>query len=213
MPLNIKQTEETAFDKIRANPLTRINGRSTRSYKLIKCECGERASEIEDVVFEWCTDENTGEEFGLLADIIGRNKYNILTNIDIGKEPELQPQSYDPEINNDTPTHQHKRMEEEWDQKLTSWYIRKGFLKGLAANLRDALDEQYYAQLGNVRTAYRNVQPLAILDHRDNRWCPLDIQAKRQLKQTSIVPGTLKSTSRHSECASTTNNSVSSNLT
>ena len=82
MPLNIKQTEESAFEKIRSTPFTRINGRPSRSdYELLKRECCERASEIEDVVFDWCTDPGTGEEYGLLADILGRDEYNDLTNI------------------------------------------------------------------------------------------------------------------------------------
>ena len=189
MPLNIKQTEESAFDKIRSTPFTRINGRPSRSdYELLKRKCCERASEIEDVVFDWCMDQGTGEEYGLLADILGRDEYNDLTNIDIGNNPEQQPASYDPNIDDATPTHQRKRMEEEWDRRLTSWYIRKGFLKGTTANLRDALDEQYYAQLRNVRTAYRNVLPLMILDHLNDRWCPLDVQARKQLRQNYYTP-------------------------
>jgi hypothetical protein len=183
MPLNIKQTEETAYDKIRLTPFTRINGRPTQSdYKLLKCKCSECASKIEDVVFPWCTDNATVKEYGLLANILGRNEYNNLTAINIGDIPKQLPALYDPNIDNDTPTHQRKRMEEEWDQKLTSWYIRKGFLKGTAANLHDALDKQYYAQLRNVCTAYRNVQPLMILEHLNDRWCPLDVQARKQLR-------------------------------
>jgi gas vesicle protein len=188
MPLNIKQTEESGFNKIRSTPFTRINGRPSRSdYKLLKRECCNKASEIKDVVFEWCTDPQTGEEYGLLADILGRDEYN-LTNIDIDDIPEQQPTTYDPDIDDATPTHQRKRMEEEWERRLTSWYIRKGFLKGTAANLRNALDEQYYAQLRNVRTAYRNVLPRMILEHLNNWWCPLDVQARKQLRQNYYSP-------------------------
>jgi hypothetical protein len=89
MPLNIKQTEEMLYDKIGLTPFTRINGRPTQSdYKLLKRECSERASEIEDVVFLWCTDNATGKEYGLLANILGHNEYNDLTAINIGDIPE-----------------------------------------------------------------------------------------------------------------------------
>jgi len=116
MPINIKQTEESAFDKIRSTPFTRINGRPSRSdYELLKRECCDKASEIEDVDLEWCTDPTTGEEYGLLADILGHDEYNDLTNINIGDVPEQQPPTYDPNINDTTPTHQRKRMEEEWE--------------------------------------------------------------------------------------------------
>jgi hypothetical protein len=189
MPLNIKQTEESAFDKIWSTPFTRINGQPSRSnYKLLKRECCDEASEIEDVVFEWCMDPLTGEEYGLLADILGRDKYNNLTNIDIGDVSEQQPATYNPDIDDTTPMHQRKRIEEEWEWRLTLWYIRKGFLKGTAANLRDALDKQYYAQLRNVRTAYWNVLPQMILDHLNDRWCPLDVQARKQLCQNYYSP-------------------------
>jgi hypothetical protein len=189
MPLNIKQMEETAYNKICATPFTRINGRPTQSnYKLLKHECSKRASEIEDVVIPWCTDNTTGKEYGLLANIMGQDEYNDLTTIDISNAPEQQPTLYDPNIDNNTATHQQKCMEEESDRKLTSWYIRKGFLKGTAANLHDALDKQYYAQLQNVRTAYCNIQPLMILKHLNNRWCPLDVQAKKQIKQNYHHP-------------------------
>ncbi len=60
-------------------------------------------------------DPLTGEEYGLLADILGRDKYNNLTNIDIGDVSEQQPATYNPDIDDTTPMHQRKRIEEEWE--------------------------------------------------------------------------------------------------
>ena len=74
-------------------------------------------------------------------------------------------------------------MEEEWDEKHTSWFIRKGFLRGVTMNMRDALDKQYYSQLKNINTAYRNTTPIQILEHLDTRWCPLDVRARKLLKE------------------------------
>jgi hypothetical protein len=34
-------------------------------------------------------------------------------------------------------------MEEEWDEKRTSWFIRKGFIRRVTMNTRNALNEQY----------------------------------------------------------------------
>jgi hypothetical protein len=59
-----------------------------------------------------------------------------------------------------------------------------GFLKGIVDNLRDALDKQYYSQLKNRLTAYRNISLFQILDHLDSRWCPLYVNAKKALKDT-----------------------------
>jgi hypothetical protein len=64
----------------------------------------------------------------------------------------------------------------------TSWFIRKGILRGVVDNLRDALDEQYYSQLRHRLTAYRNITPYQILKHLNTRWCPLDVKAKKELK-------------------------------
>ena len=47
--------------------------------------------------------------------------------------------------------------------------------------MRDALDEQYYAQLKHRLTKYRNIKSQRILDHLNNRWCPLDVMAKKQI--------------------------------
>jgi hypothetical protein len=62
-----------------------------------------------------------------------------------------------------------------------AWFICKCFLKGIVDNLRDALDKQYYCQLKHCLTAYCNITPFQILEHLNNWWCPLDIQANKEL--------------------------------
>jgi hypothetical protein len=58
----------------------------------------------------------------------------------------------------------------------------KGFLRGIAANFRDALDKSWYSQLKSVHTAYHNTTPIQILEHLSSRWCPLDVHAKKNLR-------------------------------
>ena len=171
---NAKTAETTAYDAVRAQPLTRIHGRPTRSdYERIKKEASDLASEVEDIVYNWARDPATGTEYGLLAEIIGEPEYNLLTGITWTQERE--PDKYDPTITAATATHTRKRMEEDWEEYRRSWYTRKGFLRGMTMNMRDALDEAYYSQLKHVTTAYRNTTPLQILEHLDTRWCPLDV--------------------------------------
>jgi hypothetical protein len=55
-------------------------------------------------------------------------------------------------------------------------------LKGVTSNLRDALDEQFYVQLKHRHSAYCNITPFQILEHLNSIWCPLDVQAKKKLK-------------------------------
>jgi hypothetical protein len=99
----------------------------------------------------------------------------------------MDPRSGTPKIRpsntNATPTHPRKRMEDEWEEKCTLWYIQKGFLCGVTMNMRDAIDEQYYSQLKNINTAYRNTTPIQILVHFDTCWCPLNMQAHKNLKK------------------------------
>jgi hypothetical protein len=70
---------------------------------------------------------------------------------------ETEPMTYDPTITDATPTYTRKRLEEEWERVRTCWSIRKGFLKGITTNLRDALDKQFYAQLKHRHLAYHNI--------------------------------------------------------
>jgi hypothetical protein len=178
---SIKVAETTSYDGVRATPFTRIHGRPTRQdYELLKKEASDLASEVDNITFTWSRDTATGEEYGLLAEIIGDVEYTHLTNLNWAQE--MEPTSYDPAITAATATHTRKRMEEEWDEKRTSWFIRKGFLRGVTINMRDALDEQYYSQLKHINTAYRNTTPIQILEHLDTRWCPLDVRARKLLK-------------------------------
>ena len=176
-----KAAETTSYDGVRAIPFTRIHGRPTRQdYELLKKEASDLASKVENITFTWSRDTATGEEYGLRAEIIGDVEYTHLTNLNWAQETE--PASYDPAIQETTATHTRKRMEEEWEEKRTSWFIRKGFLHGVTMNMRDALDEQYYSQLKHINTAYCNSTLIQILEHLDTRWCPLDVCARKLLK-------------------------------
>jgi hypothetical protein len=106
----------------------------------------------------------TGDEYGLLAKILSLDEYDHQTGIDAYVK-ETEPSTYDPDITVATPIHTQKRLGEEWERICTCWYIRKGFLKGVTANLRDALDEQFYVQLKHHHSAYPNFAPCQILEH------------------------------------------------
>ena len=180
MPSTTKSIEAEAFEAVRSTPFTKIHGRPSRNdYETLKKEASDLASELEDITYDW-TRSPTGEEYGLLAEIIGEDEYQHLTNLTWVQETEPGP--YDPAIDDTTPTHARKRMEQEWERTRQTWAIRKGFLRGVAANMREALDENWYSQLKHLHTAYRNVQPIQILNHLNTRWCPLDVHAKKLLK-------------------------------
>ena len=113
---SIKVAETTSYDGVRATSFTRIHGRPTRQdYELLKKEASDLASEVDNITFTWSRDTATGEEYGLLAEIIGDVEYTHLTNLNWAQE--MEPTSYDPAITAATATHTRKRMEEEWDRK------------------------------------------------------------------------------------------------
>jgi hypothetical protein len=73
-------------------------------------------------------------------------------------------------------------MEQEWAQNRETCAIRKRFFCTITANMRDALDENWYSQLKHHYTAYRSVQPIQILEHLNTQWRQLDVHAKKLIK-------------------------------
>ena len=63
------------------------------------------ASELEDITYDW-TRSPTGKEYGLLAELIGEDEYQHLTNLTW--EQETEPGPYDPAIDDTTPRHARK---------------------------------------------------------------------------------------------------------
>jgi hypothetical protein len=180
VPSTIKTLEQTTYDTVRSSSFTKIHSRPTRSdYKNLKKEVLDLASKLDDITYDWSRSP-TGDKYGLLAKIIGKDEYYHLTNLTWTQE--VEPATYDPAINDTTATYTWKQMEQEWECTYKTWAIRKGFLQGIAANFRDALDKSWYSQLKSVHTPYRNTTPIQILEHLNSRWCPLDVHAKKNLR-------------------------------
>ncbi len=110
MPSTANQAETTAFESVRATPIMRVHGRPTRcDYNILKEEACALASKVKDITYLWS--KNATDNYGLLANILGIDECNNLTNIATYATPH-KPASYDPNITNTTPTHMRKRMEE-----------------------------------------------------------------------------------------------------
>ena len=111
MPLTIKTLKNTTYDMVRFSAFTKIHGPPTQSnYKNLKKEASDLASELDDITYDWLRSP-TGEEYGLLAEIIGKDKYQHLTNLTWVQE--VEPATYDPTINDTTATHTRKQIEQE----------------------------------------------------------------------------------------------------
>jgi hypothetical protein len=91
----------------------RVLGRPTRqNYKTLIEESSALVRKIKDITYSWS--KNMTDNYGLLADILGADKYNELTGIDSHAIP-CKPASYDPVITNATLTHKQRWKEEEWE--------------------------------------------------------------------------------------------------
>jgi hypothetical protein len=163
MPSTIKTLEQATYDTVHYSSFTKIHGRPTQSnYEDLKKEASDLASKLDDITYNWSQSPN-GDKYGLLAKITGKDEYYHLTNLTWTQE--VEPATYDPAINDTTATYTWKQKEQEWERTCKTWAIHKGFLRGVAANFSDALNESWYSQLKSVHTAYRNTTPIKILEH------------------------------------------------
>jgi hypothetical protein len=71
-------------------------------------------SKAKDITYNWSHDTATGDKYKLLAKILNVNDYDHQTGISTYLE-ETKPDSYDPTVDDTTPTHMRKRKEEEWE--------------------------------------------------------------------------------------------------
>jgi hypothetical protein len=124
MPSTIKTLKNKTYDTVRFSTFTKIHGRPMQSnYMNLKKEASDLASKLDDIRYDWLRSP-TGEEYGLLAETIGKDEYQHLTNLTWVQE--VEPATYDPAINDTTATHTRKRMEQEWEGTCKTWTIRKG---------------------------------------------------------------------------------------
>ncbi len=80
------------------------------NYKKLKADACALASEVEDITYAWS--KSTMDDYGLLGDILGVDKYDNLTGINT-YAIHAEPSSFYPTINNATLTHKRKCKEEE----------------------------------------------------------------------------------------------------
>jgi hypothetical protein len=111
-PSSNKAAEITSYDAVRATPFTGIHRRPMRQdYKSLKKEVSDLASKVDNITFAWSCDQATGDEYGLLAEIIRDVKITHLANLNWAQEMELA--KNDPAITAATGTLTRKRLEEE----------------------------------------------------------------------------------------------------
>jgi hypothetical protein len=72
----VKTAETPSYNNVRAKLFTH---RQTRyDYEILKKEASDLAREVEDIAYDWTRDAITGDEYGLLAEIIREPEYTQL---------------------------------------------------------------------------------------------------------------------------------------
>jgi hypothetical protein len=81
MPSTIKTLKQMTYDTVRFSSFTKIHGCPTHTnYKNLKKDASDLARKLDDITYAW-SQSPTGEEYGLLAKIIGKDEYYHLANL------------------------------------------------------------------------------------------------------------------------------------
>ena len=61
-------------------------------------------------------------------------------------------------------------------------------MRGLAKNIRDAIEEKYYIALKHPKTKYNIITPLEILQHVQENFAPMDTRSKKAMRAKYYQP-------------------------
>jgi hypothetical protein len=179
-----KLIEQEAYERARKQALTHRVGRPTRSDWILwqkELELIAASFDVSDT-YEWTVDAD-GNNLGCVALAVDPegDEYELRFGITTYVAP-TKPPDYDTTIDINTPTYLRKRLEEENEQKKHDYFTWKGASRGMAENLCDAMDKQYYDQLEHSIIGMKNVTTLQIMKHLDTVWVPMTTKEKRRIK-------------------------------
>ena len=180
--------EAEAYDKARAQPLSVVQGKPSRTNYIAwrkEVELIATGYDVSDT-YKWTVDA-AGNNFGCLHLTMDDNDYQIRTSITTYVAP-TEPPHYDPTITAATPTFQRKQLEEEMEQKKHDYFTWVGASRGMAENLRNAMEEQYYNELKHSIVGYKNVTTYQILDHLDKVWVTMNTKEKKKITAEYFKP-------------------------
>jgi hypothetical protein len=74
------------------------------------------------------------------------------------------------------------------EQKKHDFFTWTGASRGMAENLRNSMDEQYYSELKPSIVGYKNITTIQILDHLDKVWVTMNTKEKKKIKADYYKP-------------------------
>ena len=130
---------------------------------LLLARDGFESEEISDLALQCNVTYDWSGNYGLLVETMGNGAYLLLT----GKEYMVPNESSKCPINldKDSAKDEQDRAIAELDEEKIAYATRKGFHRGVGANIREALDKQYYKQLWHNKTAYKMLMAKEYINH------------------------------------------------
>ena len=167
--------EKQVYEDIRAEPYTRIPGRpSWRAKEGLAKEARNHALRHR-VSYDWAG------QYGLLAEIIGAARYAADNPLLPAYVAPVQPAN-SPVMPAAPTAAQIRQLTDDNNLLKRDWAVVCGFRRGVGANMRDALDLEFYSALEHATYGYLNVTPREYIVNLETNHCPLDVTAIEELK-------------------------------
>lgn len=177
--LGAQQAAETAaYEKARSQPFNQINGLPSRF------DFHELGKQVVTLLHQpnSCIAEH--HDSGFIGEVLTNQQYftatgqnNPYVTLDDYEE------QYDSSITDAMTDAARKQAEALWGDRLVTVATRRGCLRGVCNNLREAIDERYYEQLKDTHHKYNKVKIKEYLDHLDTVWCRLSIDGIEKAKE------------------------------
>ena len=167
--------EKQVYEEVRAEPYTRIHGRpSWRDKERLIKESKVHALRNK-VSYDW------SGQYGLLPEIIGAARFALENPMLPAYVTPVQPAN-SPAIAGNASAVALRHATDANNLLKRDWAVTCGFRRGVGANMRDALDLEFYSALEHDTYEYLNVDPRDYIDHLETNHCPLDVTAINELK-------------------------------
>ena len=167
--------EKQVYEEIRAEPYTRIPGRpSWRSKEALVKEARKHALQ-QRVSYDWAG------RYGLLAEIIGAARYAVDHPTLPAYVAPVQPAN-SPVLPAGPTAAQIRQLTDDNNLLKRDWAMLQGFRRGVSANIRDALDLEFYSALEHADYGYIDVLPREYIVHLETDHCPMDVAAIKDIK-------------------------------
>ena len=176
--MSYHKLKKSTYDSIRDRTFNRMNGKPMWRNKK---DLLQERSEVWLVWIDLNTHYGWGADYGMLAMIIGGDRYLADTNLNY-VEP-VQPHNVHPTVIVGAIPAQICTWNMNNDLERRDWLVGKSFKRAVDKNVRDTLDLQYYEQIKQLTSVFKKCLFRDYIVHLKSHWCRLDVKTIESLKQ------------------------------